>query len=63
MCAVASLRLARARPLPTLSHMHLLRPGLLPRLIFILTVAGEGAALPGMPRTPARAASRSQNPA
>lgn len=52
MCAVASLWLARARPLPALPHMHLLRPGLLPvPLISILTVAGEWAALPGTPRT------------
>lgn len=63
MCAVASLRLARARPLPTLPHMHLLWPGLLlAPLISILTVAGEWAALPGTPRTPAQAASRESGP-
>lgn len=63
MCAVASLRFARARPLPTLPHMHLLRPGLLlAPLISILTVAGEWAALLGTPRTPARAANRESGP-
>jgi hypothetical protein len=62
MCAVASLRLARTRPLPTPPHMHLLRPGLLlAPLISILTVAGEWAALPRTPRTPARAGGKQES--